>query len=132
MGLLDKIKKTEKTDAVKKPAVKVEKKSEKIEAKKSFRPSKAYKTIVKPLLSEKSTALETIGQYTFVVDAGANKTEIKNAVKEIYGINPERVHVINMQGKRVRSGQRSGRRRDFKKATVTLPKGKTISIHEGV
>jgi len=54
------------------------------------------------------------------------------AVEELYGTKPERVNVINVQGKVMRFGRSMGRRSDFKKAIVTLPSGKTINLHEGV
>jgi large subunit ribosomal protein L23 len=93
---------------------------------------KAYSVLLKSLVSEKAAAAETGGVYTFIVDKNANKFNIKQSVKEAYGIMPTKVRVINVEGKRVRFGQRRGKRSDWKKAIVTLPKGKTINIHEGV
>jgi large subunit ribosomal protein L23 len=57
---------------------------------------------------------------------------IKRAVKELYGVMPARVTVAHVQGRYVRFGRSMGRRSDYKKAVVTLPKGSTITIHEGV
>lgn len=94
--------------------------------------SRAYEVLVKPHISEKAAYGEQNGQYTFVVKRDASKVDIKNAVREIYGILPSRVRVIHMDGKRVRFGARKGRRKDWKKAIVTLPKGKSIDIHAGV
>ncbi|PIZ95164.1 MAG: 50S ribosomal protein L23 [Candidatus Magasanikbacteria bacterium CG_4_10_14_0_2_um_filter_37_12] len=94
--------------------------------------SNAYKVLIRPYVSEKATVAETQGSYTFEVVHDTNKFEIKKAVKEIYGIMPKKVRLMNFEGKRVRFGKKLGRRKDWKKAIVILPKGKTINIHEGV
>ncbi|OIO20442.1 MAG: 50S ribosomal protein L23 [Candidatus Magasanikbacteria bacterium CG1_02_32_51] len=88
--------------------------------------------MLKPLVSEKASAAEINGRYTFLVNAKNNKTEIKQAIKQIYGIVPIDVNVMNFEGKRTRSGTLLGKRTDYKKAIVTLAKGHTINIHEGV
>lgn len=88
--------------------------------------------IIKPLVSEKSLMSEGSGIYTFVVSPEATKVEIKNAVKELYGVMPATVRTMNFEGKRLRFGRYKGRRADWKKAVVSLPKGQSISIHEGV
>ena len=62
----------------------------------------------------------------------ATKDAIKKAIKDVYGIKPRRVNVIHTDGKNVRFGRFKGRRSDYKKAIVTLPKGQKIEIHEGV
>lgn len=92
----------------------------------------AYRVLVKPVITEKATLGEGKNKYTFIVRKSANKVEIKMAVKSLYGVNPIMVRVINVEGKRKQVGKLAGRRSDFKKAIVTLPVGKTISIHEGV
>jgi len=61
-----------------------------------------------------------------------NKIEVAKAVKEIYGVKPVRVNMIKMAGKQARYGRISGRRKDWKKAIITLPSGQTIKIYEGV
>lgn len=88
--------------------------------------------ILRPVVTEKAAHQQTEGKYAFVVGAKASKAQIKNAVKELYGVEPESVTVLNAGGKWVRFGRTLGRRTDVKKAIVTLPKGKTITIHEGV
>ncbi|MFA5062372.1 MAG: 50S ribosomal protein L23 [Patescibacteria group bacterium] len=92
----------------------------------------AYKILVKPLVTEKSAVAESINKYSFVVMAGASKFQIKKAVEDVYGVKPTSVNIINVEGRRVRFGRTFGRRSDFKKAIVTLPKGKSIDIHVGV
>lgn len=94
--------------------------------------SRNFLVIVRPLVTEKSARSESAGKYTFVVARWASKVQVRQAIKELYGIAPMAVNMVNVQGKRVRFGRTAGRRSDFKKAVITLPKGKTITIHEGV
>lgn len=83
-------------------------------------------------VTEKSTRGVTNCQYVFNVARRANKAEIKKAVLAIYGIKPISVNCIRVKGKNVLVGKLSGKKKDVKKAIVTLPKGKTISLYEGV
>lgn len=92
----------------------------------------AYRTIVRPRISEKAGIAESRGTYTFVVAGDATKTQIKRSIHELYGVMPSHVATMWMEGKWVRFGYRLGRRTDWKKAIVSLPKGQTIDIHEGV
>ncbi len=92
----------------------------------------AYHIVVRPLVTEKAAHLQSKQQYAFVVSAGANKMQIKQAVKDLYQVDPVGVNVINVQGKRLRFGKGQGKRSDFKKAIVTLPAGQSITMHEGV
>ena len=88
--------------------------------------------VIKPLITEKAAVAQSLNKYSFIVNRRATKVEIKRAVKEIYGIVPTGVNISNIEGKRKFSGRVSGRRQDYKKALVTLPKGQSITIHEGV
>ncbi|MEI6597320.1 MAG: 50S ribosomal protein L23 [bacterium] len=92
----------------------------------------AYKIIMKPLVTEKVSGLGALNKYVFSVAKNTNKIEVAKAIKEIYGIKPIGVNVIRMSGKKARYGRISGRRKDWKKAIITLPKGETIKIYEGV
>jgi large subunit ribosomal protein L23 len=92
----------------------------------------AYKIIMKPLVTEKVSGLGALNKYVFAVAKNANKIEVAKAIKEVYGIKPIGVNVIRMSGKKARYGRISGKRKDWKKAIVTLPKGQTIKIYEGV
>lgn len=142
MGLLEKWtkkKEKEQLDAVTGSTVEVEKNKKIVSKKQSETPTKsstkshlAYRIIVKPLVSEKAGVAEMHGTYTFVVNTNATKTEIKQAIKELYGVLPTKVATSHTEGKRVRFGYTQGKRKDWKKAIVTLPKGRTIDIHEGV
>ncbi len=92
----------------------------------------AYKILIKPLVSEKAAEAGKLNQYIFIVNKNANKPEIKKAVEAVYGIKPIKVNIINTLGKKVRLGRVYGKRKDWKKAIITLPKGKSIQIYEGL
>lgn len=92
----------------------------------------AYKIIMKPLVTEKVSGLGALNKYVFAVAKNTNKIEVAKAIKEIYGIKPVGVNVIRMSGKKARYGRISGQRKDWKKAIITLPKGQTIKVYEGV
>ena len=70
----------------------------------------AYDVIIKPVISERSMDLAPEKKYTFKVAPDANKTEIKNAVEEIFGVEVKKVNVMNMDGKLKRLGRTIGRR----------------------
>jgi len=111
---------------------KVEGKEAKKETKKKAGSGRAYRVLIKPLITEKAAILNTESKYVFSVATDANKIEIANAVEEVYGIKPIAVNIIKVSGKKVRYGRTFGKRKDWKKAIVALPKGKSINIYEGV
>ena len=92
--------------------------------------------LVRPLVTEKVSALNEKGKYGFIVDAEANKVEIKKAVEKMYGVNVEKVNTINVLGKEktrfTKAGTLSGRRPDYKKAIVTLASGEVIDFYNNV
>ena len=90
------------------------------------------RVLLRPLVTEKGAIMGVQNKYCFIVDKNANKITVKQAVKETYGIMPISVRTINVSGKEKRYGRNVGRRSDYKKAIVALPKGKTITLHEGV
>lgn len=92
----------------------------------------ADRILIRPLVTEKSAIAQSQNKYGFVVNRGATTDTIKRAIAEAYGVTPLKVNLINVSGKWVRFGRSFGRRGDFKKAIVTLPEGKSITIHEGV
>ncbi len=92
----------------------------------------ADRIIIKPLVTEKAANLGMLNQYVFEAAPKANKIEIAKAINEIYGIMPKSVNIVKMKGKNLRYGRHTGKRRDWKKAIITLPQGKTINIYEGV
>jgi large subunit ribosomal protein L23 len=87
--------------------------------------------ILAPILSEKSYAGTTRGSYTFRVHSNAHKTQIRQAVEELFGVKVERVNVIKVQAKPKRRGVFKGTRPAWKKAVVQLRAGDTIEIFEG-
>jgi large subunit ribosomal protein L23 len=88
--------------------------------------------LVRPHVSEKAARLADKGTYVFDVKLNAEKISIRKAVESLYGVNVTDVRIVNLQGKPVQRGRRISRRRDLKKALVTLKKGQTISLYEGV
>lgn len=90
----------------------------------------AYKVIGHPVATEKSERLQMLGKYVFRVAKGANKVEIARAIKALYGVDPVSVRVANVKGKKVRFGRLQGRRKDARKAVVTLKEGDSISLAE--
>jgi large subunit ribosomal protein L23 len=83
-----------------------------------------------PVVSEKSYGLLDEGKYTFLVDPRANKTEIKIAVESVFGVKVASVNTINRKGKTRRTRFGPGKRKDTKRAIVTLREG-TIDIFGG-
>ena len=79
--------------------------------------------LIAPVVSEKSYGLLDQGKYTFVVDPRANKTEIKIAVEKVFGVKVDSVHTLNRQGKVRRTKFGLGRRKDTKRAIVTVKSG---------
>ena len=87
--------------------------------------------LISPVVSEKSYGLLDQGKYTFVVDPRANKTEIKIAVEKVFGVKVDTVHTLNRRGKTRRTRFGLGKRKDTKRAIVTLREG-TIDIFGSV
>lgn len=79
--------------------------------------------LLAPVLSEKTYALMDEGKYTFLVDPRANKTEIKVAVEKIFDVSVDSVNTINRQGKARRTRFGIGKRKNTKRAVVTLRDG---------
>jgi large subunit ribosomal protein L23 len=87
--------------------------------------------ILAPIVSEKSYAGTTRGTYTFKVHQDAHKTQIRQAIEELFSVKVERVNVIKVQPKPKRRGAFKGTRPGWKKAVVQLRAGDTIEIFEG-
>ncbi len=88
--------------------------------------------LLKPLVTEKAAALASKHQYVFRVAMDANRIQVKNAVKALYGVTPTSVNIQRVRGKFVRFGHSMGQRQTWKKAIVSLPIGTTIDVHAGV
>jgi large subunit ribosomal protein L23 len=87
--------------------------------------------ILQPVVSEKSYDLvDANNQYTFIVDPRSNKTEIKQAIQTIFDVKVVSVNTMNRQGKRKRTGYTIGKRKNTKRALVTLAAGDSIDVFE--
>ena len=93
-----------------------------------------YDIIIRPVITEQSMEAGADKKYVFMVAVDSNKTEIKAAVEEIFGVKVAKVNTIRMQGKMKRTGAYpAGRRSAYKKAIVTLTAdSKTIEFFEGM
>ena len=87
--------------------------------------------ILKPVVSEKSYGLIDEGKYTFLVDPRATKTEVKLAIEKIFGVKVESINTLNKKGKTRRTRFGIGKRKDTKRAIVTLKSG-SIDIFTAV
>ena len=94
----------------------------------------AYDIILRPVITEQSMEAVAEKKYVFQVAVDSNKTEIKAAIEEIFGVKVAKVNTVRMQGKVKRTGAYpAGRRAAYKKAIVTLTAdSKTIEFFEGM
>ena len=94
----------------------------------------AYDVIIRPVITEQSMSGVADKKYVFMVAIDSNKTEIKAAVEEIFGVKVAKVNTIRMMGKMKRTGRYpAGRRAAYKKAIITLTAdSKTIEFFEGM
>lgn len=89
----------------------------------------AHDIIWAPVVSEKSYDLiENNNTYTFEVDPRSNKEEIRDAVEKVFGVKVLRVNTMNRKGKVKRTGHKLGKRKDIKRAVVTLAEGDSIDL----
>ena len=91
----------------------------------------AHDIIRRPVITERSMDMASEKKYTFEVDPGANKIQVKRAVEEIFKVKVEKVTTMNYDGKPKRMGIHAGKRKDWKKAIVKLTAdSKAIEIFE--
>jgi large subunit ribosomal protein L23 len=89
--------------------------------------------IIRPLITEKtSIQKEMFNQVTFEVDRRANRIEVKRAIETIFKVRVAGVKTMQITGKTKQRGRITGKRRDWKKAIVTLLPGERIDFFEGV
>jgi large subunit ribosomal protein L23 len=91
----------------------------------------ASQIVLAPIVSEKSYEASTRGTYTFKVHQDAHKTQIRQAVEQLFDVKVQRVNVIKVAAKQKRRGMFRGTRPGWKKAVVQLRAGDTIEIFEG-
>ena len=90
-----------------------------------------YEVIKRPIISEKSTALAEVGnRYAFEVSLSANKTEIRDAVTQLFKVQVRAVHTMVMHGKVKRVGRFENKKANWKKAIVTLAEGQKIDFFQ--
>jgi len=87
--------------------------------------------VKRPLITERTTKLMEENKYCFLVDPKANKTQIKQAIEEIFKVKVKEVNTFNRLGKIKRMGRHEGRRPSWKRAVVTLEAGSRIEFFEG-
>lgn len=90
------------------------------------------RVIVRPVVTEKSTDMGEFDKYVFEVAVDANKNEVKQAVEKFFGVKVLDVRTLNVKGKPKRLGRHMGRRKDWKKAIVTLQSGDKIDLFDVV
>ncbi len=87
--------------------------------------------IIRPIITEKSMKQNSEeNKISFEVAKDANKTAVAMAIKEIYGITPEKVNIVNVRPKKKRMGRYVGKTNAVRKAIVKLPEGQDISLFE--
>jgi large subunit ribosomal protein L23 len=91
-----------------------------------------YEVLRRPLVTEKSTALQGLNKYAFEIADNANKLQIKQAVEKAFKVTVMSVNVITMRGKKKKMGRREVVTQPWKKAIVTLKPGDKIEFFEGV
>jgi large subunit ribosomal protein L23 len=92
----------------------------------------ATQVIIRPVISEKTFALAEAGKYTFRVHDHAHKTEIRQAIEQLFDVNVVDVRTASVKSKPKRRGPTSGRSRQWKKAVVQVRPGQTIPIFRGL
>ncbi|WP_371153101.1 50S ribosomal protein L23 [Jannaschia sp. 2305UL9-9] len=91
-----------------------------------------YDVIRKPIITEKATMASEANAVVFEVSIDANKPQIKSAVEELFGVKVKAVNTTITKGKSKRFRGQLGRRKDVKKAYVTLEEGNTIDVTTGL
>jgi large subunit ribosomal protein L23 len=92
----------------------------------------ASQIIIRPVVSEKSFVQAEIGKYTFRVHADAHKTQIRQAVEQLFDVKVRDVRTVSVKSKPKRRGISAGRTRSWKKAIVQVGPGDTIPIFQGL
>jgi large subunit ribosomal protein L23 len=92
----------------------------------------ASQVIIRPVVSEKSYVLATAGKYTFRVHPDSHKTQIKQAVEQLFDVGVLDVRTSTVPSKPKRRGYTAGRTREWKKAVVQVREGETIPIFQGL
>jgi large subunit ribosomal protein L23 len=92
----------------------------------------ATQVIIRPVVSEKTYVLAELGKYTFRVADTAHKTQIRQAIEDLFDVKVVAVRTSSVKSKPKRRGQTSGRTRQWKKAVVQVREGDSIPIFRGL
>ena len=92
--------------------------------------------LIKPILTEKATASNEVGKFSFIVNKKANKVQVKKAIEKTYNVNVLSVNTINVLGKSIskftKTGIVTGRKPSYKKAIVQLKEGEFIDFYSQI
>ena len=91
-----------------------------------------YDAILSPIITEKTTIISENNQFVFEVPISTSKPEIKEAIEQLFNVSVSAVNTMRVKGKTKRFRGRPGRRKDVKKAIVTLKDGDSIDIATGL
>jgi len=94
--------------------------------------ARLYDVLVRPIVTEKSTAASELGKVTFAISPTATKHDVKCAVESLFKVTVTKVNTINVEGKMKRFRGRPGQRSDLRKAIVTLAEGQSIDLAAGL
>jgi len=97
-----------------------------------MRLSDMYNIIKRPLLTEKSSKIESLGKYVFIVSKESNKTQIKKAAETIFNVKVKSVNIVNIHPKAKTFKGKKGTRPGFKKAVITTEGMKKIEFSKGI
>ena len=90
-----------------------------------------YDVIIRPIITENSMDMAADKKYAFKVAKDSNKTEVRKAIEEIFGVDVAKVNIVNVSGKKKRLGRTFGTTSSYKKAVVTLtPDSKEIELFQ--
>ena len=93
----------------------------------------AYDVIIRPIITENSMDMASEKKYAFKVAKQANKTEVRKAIEEVFGVEVAKVNILNVSGKKKRMGRTMGTTASYKKAIVTLtPSSKEIELFQNL
>lgn len=95
-------------------------------------PIKFYDLIKKPIITEKGTLLSNNSQIVFSIPMNASKTIVKQAVEKLFGVNVKKINIIISKGKTKRFKGKMGKRKNEKKAIISLEEGQKIDITTGI
>jgi large subunit ribosomal protein L23 len=94
--------------------------------------NKLYDTIVSPIITEKTTLISSQNKYVFEVARDSTKQQIKHAIEALFNVNVKSINVINVRGKVKFFRGSFGKRRNYKKAIVTISADQSIDVALGV